>query len=214
MLSDLEYYQYLRTEMIQFLPKEYKKVLEIGCAEGVFSGNLNPNSEIWGIELDEKSAEIAKKKMKYVLVGKYNQLYSELPENYFDLVICNDVIEHMEDHNFFFSSIKERIRVNGFLVASIPNVRHYKNLYELLIEKDWRYRDGGILDRTHLRFFTEKSIKRTLSKHGFVIERFLGIHKPKSLIILILLLIISIVSIGYYGDLQYLQFGLSARKKY
>lgn len=80
-----------------------------------------------------------------------------LPDQHFDMVICNDVIEHMVDHDHFLEHIKTKMRPGACIVGSIPNVRHLTALFKLLVAKDWPYSASGILDRTHLRFFTENS---------------------------------------------------------
>jgi len=171
-----DYYQRKRKELTIFIPKRYFKVLEIGCAEGNFRENLNQECEYWGVEPFAAAAEVAMKKLDKVLVGTYQEIKNSLPKYYFDLVICNDVIEHMVDPDEFFQTIKEYINKDGCLVGSIPNVRYISNLFRLLMKKDWKYTDQGILDDTHLRFYTEKSLKRTISENGFVIEQFQGIN--------------------------------------
>jgi len=197
--------------MLQFLPSTYSTVLEVGCAEGTFSRHLNA-SERWGVESDAESARIAGNALNRVLRGSYDVVAADIPDEYFDIVICNDVIEHMRDHDWFFKSIYRKIRKQGFLIGSIPNVRHIRNLFELLILKDWRYREIGILDRTHLRFFTEKSLIRSLTESEFIIEQFNGINKSRGIFPNILMGTISIASLGYYSDIGYLQFGFRARK--
>ncbi|MBI3607461.1 MAG: class I SAM-dependent methyltransferase [Nitrospirae bacterium] len=199
--------------MARFLPHTYSRVLEIGCGEGIFAKYLRPDSERWGIEVDESSAHIAASHMKTVLCGKYHEVSDDLPENYFDLVVCNDVIEHMEDHEEFLRSIRTKLQDSGCLVASLPNVRYIRNLNEVLFLKDWRYRDAGILDRTHLRFFTERSLVRSLSENGFLAEEVRGINRTKNPFRRVVLLLIQAVTLGYYADIQYLQFGVRARKR-
>ncbi len=205
--------------MAKFLPSHYKRVLDIGCGEGFFSKNLKPDSEIWGIEPVKTTAKKASKNIGKVLNGLYEDVYAELPDNYFDLIICNDVIEHFKDHDAFFESIKQKMNNNSYIIGAIPNVRYAKNLYNILFNKDWRYEDSGILDRTHLRFFTEKSLQRTFAKHDFIIDEFYGINSLvsesfsyKEKIKKLLLLIVIFSSFGYYKDIQYLQFGF--RLKY
>lgn len=199
--------------MAFFLPAEYHRVLEIGCGEGEFMGHLKSGDEVWGIEPEPRAAAAAEQRMKKVLVGRYNEVYGEIPDHYFDLVIANDVIEHLPDHDAFFTSIKKKMSSGGRLVASIPNVRHWSILRDLLWKKDWRYTEAGILDRTHLRIFTGKSLKRTLREHDFVIEKFGGINpmefNKKSLFPYFL----RWITLGYYGDILYYQFGLCVRKK-
>jgi 2-polyprenyl-3-methyl-5-hydroxy-6-metoxy-1,4-benzoquinol methylase len=136
--------------------------------------------EYWGIEPYSSAAKVAATKLSKVMVGTYDQNYQQLPDQYFDLVICNDVIEHMPDHDFFFTTIKQKMNESSSLVGSIPNVRYVNNLFALLVKKDWRYEECGVLDRTHLRFFTRKSLLRSITGHGFEVEQFSGINAASS----------------------------------
>ena len=99
--------------MVRFLPKEYNRVFEIGCAEGGFSKYLKGDAEIWGCELNKDAALVASQKLSKVLIDKYDHVVENIPDDYFDLVICNDVIEHMEDHDWFFDSISKKINAMG-----------------------------------------------------------------------------------------------------
>lgn len=207
MNNSTEYYQFERREVSDLLPKQYSKVLEIGCGAGRFRNNLNQEHEYWGVEPVESIAKLAKEKLDKVLVGTYQEVENLIPNNYFDLVVCNDVIEHMPDHDAFFHSIKRKVKKDGCLMASIPNVRYICNLWELLIKKDWEYKNEGILDRTHLRFFTRKSLVRTLSNNDFSIKQITGINRyqPRSL----RNRVIYMLAILLFGsDIQYLQFGI------
>jgi len=205
------YYRFRRHEVAALLPEDYTKVLEIGCGTGVFRDNLNQEHEYWGIEPVESIAKVASNKVDKVLIGTYQETCSQIPNDYFDLVICNDVIEHMPDHDEFFQSIKKKMDKDGCLIASIPNVRYIKNLFEVLVKKDWEYKSAGILDRTHLRFFTKKSLVRTIIDNGFSIDQLTGInpYRPPSL----LKRCMSIFSILLFGrDVEFLQFGIRIKK--
>ena len=173
------YYQHKRSEMSLFLPDQYSKVLEIGCGQGVFRSNLNSTieHEYWGIEMDSNTAALAEATLDKVLVGTFDDVSRHIPDNYFDLIICNDVLEHMEHHVAFLNDIKSKLSKNGNLVLSIPNVRYISNLCELVFQKDWRYRDSGILDSTHLRFFTKKSLTKVLIESGWTINKMKGINR-------------------------------------
>jgi 2-polyprenyl-3-methyl-5-hydroxy-6-metoxy-1,4-benzoquinol methylase len=96
------YYEQGRSEVAKFLPNNYSKVLEIGCGTGNFYGNVRQDCEYWGIEPLRAAAQSASKKLHKVLIGKFEEVNQQLPDYYFDLVICNDVIEHMSDHDAFF----------------------------------------------------------------------------------------------------------------
>ena len=214
LLNNTKYHRLSRQEVTQFLPKRYTTVLEIGCGEGAFVTNLDQFCETWGVDLNMNATRKASERMNRVLTGQYKSVNNKLPDNYFDLIICNDVIEHMDDHDWFLESIKEKMKHNGYLVGSIPNVRYFKNLHRLLVKKDWKYREKGILDKTHKRFFTEKSLKRTFREHGFIIEYFKGINSAfgrkccvESIYENSLILLTIIGTMGYFSDIRFQQFG-------
>lgn len=208
-------YRSNRTEMLAFLPAQYDRVLEIGCDEGGFSGSLT--GETWGVEPSAEAAAIARPRLHKLLTGTFDDVRDELPREYFDVVICNDVIEHMADHHRFLRDIRAHMKPDGVLIGSVPNVRYYRNLYEVLLLKDWRYRDAGIMDRTHLRWFTERSLRRDLTEAGFRIELFRGVYGgarlmqfglkkgqlPRGLFGCLLLLL----SLGAWRDTLWVQWG-------
>jgi 2-polyprenyl-3-methyl-5-hydroxy-6-metoxy-1,4-benzoquinol methylase len=202
-----------RSEVAPFLPERYKTVLEIGCSNGGFIINLDPSAEIWGVEPNEDAAAQASARGYKVLNGRYDDIAAKCPDHYFDVVICNDVIEHLVDHDKFLAEIKQKISKGGYLVGSIPNVRHFGNLFKLLVKKDWRYETIGVLDRTHLRFFTEKSLQRTFSENGYRIHALKGINsdfampkKTRQVLRNALLAIIIALSCGHFRDTKHLQF--------
>lgn len=204
------YYSLERQEMLDFVPSVQGTVLEIGCGQGRFVASLAAK-ETWGIEPSTAAAEIASHHIKHILNATFSEARSKLPLKYFDLIICNDVIEHMLDHDRFLREIKNYMTDSGVLVGSIPNVRYYGNLFNLIIRKEWAYKDEGILDRTHLRFFTERSLRRTLTDNGYKIEKLHGINGKlllrKNLVHALLVYTTTIVTFGYFRDIRYLQFG-------
>lgn len=206
------YYRGSRREVAQFLPEQYSRVLEIGCGEGGFRGNLGRNCEYWGVEPIQAAARAAIGRLAKVLVGTYEQVIDEIPRGYFDLVICNDVIEHMADHAWFLGSIRSKMSEGAHLVGSVPNVRYIDNLYKLLVRKDWQYRDEGVLDRTHLRFFTERSLERALLDSGFVLRRIGGINPAPGIFRRVAVSAIGCATFGAHRDIGFLQFGFLARR--
>jgi 2-polyprenyl-3-methyl-5-hydroxy-6-metoxy-1,4-benzoquinol methylase len=141
----------------------------------------------------------------------------QLPLAHFDLVICNDVIEHMTDHEWFLRDIKKHMAPGAMLLASIPNVRYHENLFNLIVLRDWHYQDYGILDRTHFRFFTFRSTRRSFEQAGYRLVRFEGInalpvtgwgvYKVAHRMFRGLLLL---ASLGRGGDVRFLQMGVLA----
>ena len=178
MNDDQGYYRNTRPEVAAFLPAGCSRILEIGCGTGNFRRHFTGAVEYWGVEPVAAVAGEAARTLDRVLTGSFRSVHQSLPEGYFDLVVCNDVIEHMDDHDWFLEAIKGKMRPGGaHLVGSVPNVRYITNLYALLVRKDWQYVDAGILDRTHLRFFTRRSLERALLAHGYSVERLEGINR-------------------------------------
>jgi len=207
------YYPYsanLRSEVSLFLPNNYDRILEIGCSYGTFRKNLSSAHEYWGVEPDVNVAEVARQNLDIVLTGFYDGVANQLPEEFFDLVICNDVIEHLADPDHFLEAIKCKMTPGGYLIGSIPNVRHISNLKNLLVHKDWEYEDAGILDRTHLKFFTEKSLRKLFARHQFQVEKLSGINDISSrgffprILSKLLYLILG-------NDIRYVQLGFQVR---
>lgn len=216
-----DYHSRDRMELKPLLPKDVKRVLEIGCGEGNFSINLNEGIEYWGVEPVLEASKIASKRLFRVIHGTWNDAKIHLPDNYFDLIVCNDVIEHMEDHELFLEEIKNKMCMdNSYIIGSIPNVRYIKNLIKLLIQKDWKYEESGILDKTHLRFFTEISLKRVFKKKSYRIIHFTYLNDIYDTTIieygflrkLIINFLVSIVGIMLGRDVRYLQFGFLIQK--
>jgi 2-polyprenyl-3-methyl-5-hydroxy-6-metoxy-1,4-benzoquinol methylase len=210
------YFSSERQEILSFVPARRTRVLEVGCGEGRFVGALTGVQESWGIE-PSSAAIVAKDLLTRVLQCGFDEGEAHLPHRYFDLVICNDVIEHLPDYSSFLSRITKYIAPGGMMIGSIPNVRFYKNMLEYLLEKDWAYVDFGVLDRTHLAFFTPKSFRRALQEHGFKVVRLKGINadirysnSPRAWVYLITAYFLIAVTLGYFSDIRYQQFAFQA----
>ncbi len=121
-----KYYSNTREEMLKFVPKSAKRILEVGCANGSFGAKFieRQNAEVWGIEPVSASA----KQAESVLFKVINKLFSidiNVPKNYFDCIIFNDVIEHLIDpwEALKVSKIFLNDKPSSIVVASIPNFR-------------------------------------------------------------------------------------------
>ena len=169
------YYDNNRNELVFLIPKNIKTVLEVGCGNGGFRDNFF-DVEYDAIEMNEGAAELARVKLNYVASGTFEKTIHLFPENKYDLIVCNDVIEHISDTVNFLEKIRGKLNQNGSIIGSIPNVRHISNIVNLLLKKDWEYTESGILDKTHVRFFTEKSLLRLFKEHNFEVEEIVGIN--------------------------------------
>ena len=206
------YYVFCRKEMLEFVPEDSRRILEVGCGEGLFSEELKKTlqAEVWGIEADSNAAEKAKSKTDKVLHGDVNVLIDDLPDDYFDCIVCNDVLEHLVDPYEVLTRLKGKLSGKGVIVASIPNVRHISVLKDLILKKQWRYADDGILDRTHLRFFTRRSILEMFDGLGFDVIRIKGINKTSSFRKFHLW---NILCLGHLSDARYSQYACVARPR-
>ncbi|GAA4897202.1 hypothetical protein GCM10023311_22480 [Flaviramulus aquimarinus] len=177
------YYNDDREEMLIYLPKSAKKILDVGCGNGIFATNLKRmnNAEVWGIELMKEEAEIARKELFKVFDGPCEENIELLPDNYFDVIYFNDVLEHLTDPYTVLKKIKSKLNKGGIIISSIPNIRYHNVLIPLIFKKKFEYEAYGVLDRTHLRFFTKKSIKTMYENLGYKIITHEGINGSRSL---------------------------------
>ena len=173
------YFQQRRPEMLKFVPKSAVRILDVGCGAGDFAEMLKVErkAEVWGIELIPVAAQKAARKLDRVFTGNIEDDEMALPDEYFDCIICNDVLEHMVDPWRVLRRLRPKLSKKGAIVASIPNIRFYLVMKELLLLKEWEYKDQGVLDRTHLRFFTIKSIRSMFDGSGYRVEVLEGINK-------------------------------------
>jgi 2-polyprenyl-3-methyl-5-hydroxy-6-metoxy-1,4-benzoquinol methylase len=144
--------------------------LEVGCGEGGFARTLRaarPGSklEIVGLEASESAGEIASNVLDRLVIGNAEQVELDY-ENYFDCVVFADVLEHLVDPWKMLRRARTFLRGNGTIVASIPNAQHWSVLVDL-IRGRWEYAQYGIMDSTHLRFFTKRSIRHLFVSTGF-----------------------------------------------
>lgn len=207
------YYRSLREEVLGFLPGEPRTVLDVGCGEGAFGYEVKQRlgSEVWGIELAEDPARIAATRLDHVLCGDVAELIDQLPPAYFDAVVFNDILEHLVDPDDVLVRVKRCVGQDGVVVSSIPNIRYYPTLYDLVVRKSWEYEESGILDRTHLRFFTVRSIRNMYERLGYEVIRHEGINpmprEPRHFRLANRLLG------GRLSDMRFIQFATVARPR-
>jgi 2-polyprenyl-3-methyl-5-hydroxy-6-metoxy-1,4-benzoquinol methylase len=169
---DEHYYGITRTEVVSFLTQPVPaKVLEIGCGTGATLAALKKmgSRHVCGVELFEAAAAKARARegVDEVLVGNAQTHLSTFKDGSFDLVVASHVLEHLVDPWQAAKDIHRVLAPNGMLIGAIPNVRHMSVVVPLVFGGKWRYRPSGILDRTHLRFFTDEGIRTMLSDAGF-----------------------------------------------
>lgn len=178
----VDYFKHARTEVLPYLPTNVERVLELGAASGATYAVIkqsHPNAWGYGIELDATAAKRAAEVFNIVQTGFIEDIKfeSEISENTLDLVLCLDVLEHLVDPWTVVQRIVPLMRKGGRLIISVPNVRNFKFLMRLLFKGDFHYTDAGILDRTHLRFFTFETAQELGTRAGLK-PLYLGGTKP------------------------------------
>lgn len=204
------YYTNARSEMLPFVPVEAGTVLDIGCGAGGFAGQLKARDgsvEVWGIEMDAAAAARAGEVLDRVLVGDALEVVAGLPAGRFDGVVMNDVLEHLPDPAALLRALRPALKPGAVLVASIPNVRYFFNVVDLAVRGRWDYTDEGILDRTHLRFFTRSSMVRLFAEAGYAVDTVTGINRTGSA----KFKLVNLLTLGRWSDMGYLQFACRAR---
>jgi O-antigen biosynthesis protein len=163
------YYLRARDDLIRLVPLSAKRILEIGCAAGMTGKALQQRSleELVGVELVEEMAEKARPYYTKVFVDDIEQLQLPFEKGHFDCIIYGDVLEHLVDPWALLRRHRDLLKDGGAIVLSVPNIRHYRIVKKLLLHGAWEYTGDGILDKTHLRFFTLKSIRSMLAEAGF-----------------------------------------------
>lgn len=167
------YYVEMREEIVPLLPAYSERVLDFGCGAGMTSGTLKRLGRFgWacGVEGNPAAALEAEKVLDRVLVGDIERMEFPFPDNSFDTVLTLDILEHLVDPWKTLAQIHRLLKPGGRLIVSIPNLRHYSVTVPLIFFGDFRYQQEFILDSTHIRFFTKKTIIRTLESAGFEIE--------------------------------------------
>ena len=145
-------------------------VLDVGCAVGMLGQYLTEHQgcSVDGIEGNTEAAEIARPFYRRIAVTDLESavLRDVLEGVRYDRIVCADVLEHLRDPGQVLCQLSDLLAPGGKLLISIPNIAHVGVFLELL-SGDFRYREEGLLDRTHLRFFTRRSFLCFLAENGF-----------------------------------------------
>ncbi|TDA64545.1 MAG: class I SAM-dependent methyltransferase [Clostridia bacterium] len=202
------YYSGQRKDLIDLVPPGYRSVLDVGCGEGNNTPYLRQKGATYvaGIEITPENAAIARTQMDEVWCGSVE---AELPfqVGQFDLIICADVLEHLVDPWAALRKLRRLLSSSGYVVASIPNIRYLPVLFELLVKGRFRYVPAGVLDRTHLRFFTRLEIINLFEVAGFEIVSGSRNRKGRKLSPL------NRVTLGLFNDFFTMQYYVLARPR-
>jgi 2-polyprenyl-3-methyl-5-hydroxy-6-metoxy-1,4-benzoquinol methylase len=166
-VKDLTYFTNVRVDVISCVPSNSNnKILEVGCGGGdtlLRLKQLNKANEIMGIELmtiPDSNQHLLDK----LIIGDIEKLPLEDYTDYFDVIICADVLEHLVDPWKVLEDLTKYLKPGGIFIGSLPNIRNFVPLLKIIVLRNFKYDPaGGVLDKTHLRFFCKKNILQLFS---------------------------------------------------
>lgn len=171
--KDPRYYASCRWDMLALVPPGCRTFLDVGCGDGVTGRAIKekyPGARVVGIEVRPKAAQAAAAVLDRVLCRAVDAALADLQDERFDCLLFGDILEHLVDPWKTLQVAAQLLAPGGAAVASLPNVQHYSVLLNLARGR-WTYTARGLLDRTHLRFFTYREAVRLLAGAGLAVER-------------------------------------------
>lgn len=168
------YFAGCRADFVEALPDAPEaSILEVGCAHGG-TGALalaqNKCQRYVGIEISPEVAGIARTKLTEVLTANIEEVDLPFPEQSFDALVLSEVLEHLIDPWETVSRLSQLVKPGGLVLASSPNISHYSVIGNL-VKGSWVLTDRGVMDRTHLRWFTPQLFTELFEQSGFDVFR-------------------------------------------
>jgi len=158
----------------------HKQILEVGCATGYVGEHLvkHQGCRVYGVEYVAEAAELARKRGCYeqILVGDIQDpaTVASLEEAAFDFVLFGDVLEHLTAPERALEIVKPLLKPEGHILICVPSIVHWSIRRDIVLGR-FEYTDTGPLDRTHVHFFTPKTIRDLVGQAGFQIARESGV---------------------------------------
>jgi SAM-dependent methyltransferase len=146
-------YASINKAVLQQIPQQAQRILDVGCGSGSLGQAIKQsrNCEIVGITYSEAEANLASQFLDKVIIADMNELnLSNIGE--FDCIICSHILEHLYQPEKLLVKLSGCLHSDGVLIIALPNTLHYKQRLEFL-KGNFKYTDGGVMDKTHFRFF-------------------------------------------------------------
>jgi 2-polyprenyl-3-methyl-5-hydroxy-6-metoxy-1,4-benzoquinol methylase len=170
------YLDYVNVGLLGIVDSAPQRVLELGCAGGMFGATLKqkyPQATVVGIEAGRAAAAKAGTRLDRVICARLEEVdfvAEGMRAGEFDMVIAADVLEHLANPWELLTRLKPLLAPRAQVLASIPNVRNIWLLARALLDGRWEYTERGLLDITHLRFFTRQEMHRMFAESGYTVE--------------------------------------------
>lgn len=170
------YLDFVNEPLLRMLDGTPRRVLDLGCATGAFGAAVkrrHPGAHVVGIEAAKGAAERAAERLDRVIHARIEDVdfsAADLAAEKFDAVVAGDVIEHLVNPWAALARLHACLAPGAQLVASVPNVRNIWLVNRLLMGGRWEYTERGLLDVTHLRFFTLAGLRALFAQTGYRVE--------------------------------------------
>jgi 2-polyprenyl-3-methyl-5-hydroxy-6-metoxy-1,4-benzoquinol methylase len=154
------YFNRARLDILPLFPEGAGRVLEVGCGNGATLDHLKKSglaTEVHGMELMSALEAEARENVDVLWLGDAVELVKTFEPGQYNVILCLDVLEHLVDPWSFLASLNALLVPGGCVIASIPNLRTFPVIWNLLFGGRFDYVNQGIMDQTHLRFFTKKT---------------------------------------------------------
>lgn len=179
--KETDYFSLEREVFKKAITENNLNVLDVGCGTGVLGAFLikNQKCKVFGVEINEDAFNAAKTNLTDVIKGNIETMDLPYNDDFFDVVVMGDVLEHLINPIGTINKLIEKLKPTGRILITVPNIRYWKTLSDLVFKDLWDYQSWGILDYTHLRFYTKTSIiKMIQNKDIKVIDAKRVIQKP------------------------------------
>ena len=171
-LDDYPYLDTLRTDVLSLVPESGRVIGSVGCGQAKTEELLvRAGREVHGVDISPRAIEIAQRRLTSarVIDGNDTQPFAE---NSLDGLILTDVLEHLPFARHRLGSYAKMVKTGGWIVISVPNMRHLGVLSELVFKGDWPEYPMGIFDETHIQVMTHKRLRRWADDAGLKFQRY------------------------------------------
>jgi 2-polyprenyl-3-methyl-5-hydroxy-6-metoxy-1,4-benzoquinol methylase len=172
-LKPAGYYSAVRQDILVHVPLGPNRVLDIGCGEGLMARALKQDGKaawVAGVEMFPEAAADAKAVVDELVVGDLETVDLPFERQSLDVILLGDVLEHLRDPWRQLERLAVFLKPGGLVIASVPNVRNWRVVFSLALKGRWDYASLGIMDRTHLRFFTRSTLLDLVRGAGLAVE--------------------------------------------
>jgi SAM-dependent methyltransferase len=167
-----DYYSGCNEALLQAVPALGRRILEVGCGQGQLGAALrrqNPQRQVYGIEREAAVAAQARTRLDHVFVLDVERQDPPLEPGSLDCILYGDVLEHLLAPEEVLRRHQALLRPEGIILCSVPNVQHH-TLLTALLRGDWQYTGAGLLDATHLHFYSYSTFFKLLLDCGYAPE--------------------------------------------